>query len=247
MQNKGLIFIASVLFVVLVSMGGFLVFKNKNSINFSQEEENQVFPGLPKTTQTKYSDSGIQAVVPEVESEEENLTEAFTQILAEQIIQASLDPKKIDSEPDLSSIQSLEDIFVFPEILDQEIKIAENANYFQELNNIINQYFTSFTESDLDVINRALETQNYQELDKYILAYQGAYNKIKKLAVPQEHKEIHKDQLAILDIANQILEAIKNQEQDSIRAMAAISFYPEIEEKAYEFALKIYDLYQSQN
>lgn len=233
---KLLITLTILLAIGVAGVSGFLVFKNKQ------------MPFTKKTAETSASVSETVTKIfdtnktpPEITEESktsDNLTDNLTQIAIEQIM--------ANQEIDLSSLDNIDILFISPEISDKEIKIAENNNYFQDLTNIFNQTFSSstFEKSDIEIANQALETQEYEELDEYILAYQIAFDQIKKLTVPYNFKNIHKEQLAIFDITKQILEAMRNHEEDPVKAIAGIAKYPEIEERAYEFALKLYEMQQ---
>ena len=248
---KLLIILTILLFSAVASAAGFLVLKDKK-IDFGR-----IFS--KKTKDISASVSGIltgkKSIKPARETQVTpnqtgtNLTDVMAQLVAEQMIKTGLDPEKIDQNIDLSSLKGAENLFVLPEISDDSTKVGENNNYFQELSQIINQTFSSstFKKSDIEVASEALESQNYEELDEYILAYKIAYDKIIKLTVPVNYRNLHKEQLAIFDITRQILEAIRNQEQDPMLAMVAIAKYPEVEELAYQFAQKIYDMAKTQN
>jgi len=250
---KLLISITLLLAFAVTSAGGFLLLKDKK-IDFGKifaKKTKDISASVSKILTSKKSNQQNQTETANISQKptNTNLTDAMAQLIAEQMIKTGLDPAKIDQNIDLSSLKGAENLFTLPEISDKAIKIGENNNYFQELSQIINQTFSSstFQKSDIEVASQALENQSYAELDEYILAYQIAYDKIIKLTVPSRYKDLHKEQLAIFDITRQILEAIRNQEQDPMLAMVAIAKYPEVEELAYQFGQKIYEMAKTQN
>jgi hypothetical protein len=80
-------------------------------------------------------------------------------------------------------------------------------------------------ESETQVIYQAIETSDFSQIDKYVAFYQGAAESIKKITVPSDFKDIHKEQIGIFWIMGNIYKAIKQIDQDPLKANLALEQY----------------------
>jgi hypothetical protein len=122
---------------------------------------------------------------------------------------------------------------LIPEISDNDIKISSETsreaeeNYTKKISEIISEK-AGFQKSVLEIAEKAAQTKNYSELDKYIAGYIDGYLACKEVIVPIRWKEIHKKNLSFLLGSANIFQSFKMLEQDPFRAALAIQQYQAI-------------------
>lgn len=169
-----------------------------------------------------------------------------------------INPEVIDKLIDDSfSGQEVASLFSLPDISDQEIKISSEQSpeaarsYASKIYDIIDKNFSSSLflksgASEIEVAQAAMESGDFEDLDKYIAAYKQAYDDIKKVRVPVNWKELHKKQLAIFDFYQKVLGAFRDVQDDPLRATIAAEAYPLIIKYETELGQEVLALAQAQ-
>lgn len=125
-------------------------------------------------------------------------------------------------------------LYFLPTIPESEIKISQDISeqavkdYSAKVMEILNNNFSpekGFTQSDLEAVLQAIQTEDFTEVDKYIKAYKDSYLAIKEIPVPLTWKEIHKKHLSLTLGSANIFEAVKLIDEDPLRAALALQQY----------------------
>lgn len=125
-------------------------------------------------------------------------------------------------------------LFYVPQFQDGDIIISDSISpetvraYITKMEQTMGQYLSAekgITTLGLDVALKAVQTENFSELDQYIKAYKNCYQAAKAIPVPQSWKEIHKQQLSILLGSANIFEALKSAGDDPLKALIALQQY----------------------
>ncbi len=194
-----------------------------------------------------------------------NLTDYLSQLIVSKVESGEFKPiSNADTAPD-SVLLNNEDIFnevltnisekaktefILPEIPDSEIKISKNPTTKQEVVAYItkmsavlddDKIFSDIGLSEAKIIENAVNTKDTRDIEKIINFYQVGIEKIKKITVPLDFIDIHKEQIAIFEFTKEILIAIKNFENDPAMAAAAAERYPELKNMLESFTNKLID------
>jgi len=193
----------------------------------------------------------------------ENLTEALRQQLTGQITQNKLVP--LDANGQLLSAQDLQNypaiqqsvqeitnndgnLFAPDPIDDSQIKtISDNSqaaiqNYAAAVVTAISQVQGSATQTkqvETEMLDNALENNDFTLLDQNLQIYQGIYANIKKLTVPTDLLPLHKEQLEIISQTIKIYQGIKEINTDPLKASLALQVYDTLRQQFANWLQKL--------
>ena len=244
--NKGtkILEVLALFFAVgILVIGGTLVFRtNKNEDTPSKEKSESNLSGLKSGIRTT-SSRNPREEQPKTPPER-NLTDELSANLARKLTDDNLTPQTLEESFDIGEeIANLENAFSFPALTDDDIKTSKNnspesvQDYFKNVEKIIKSNLV-LDGSDMEIANLAIETQNYEELEIHISSHDKIYNDIINLTVPESWKDFHKQQLGIISLTQRILEATRDNKEDPIKALAAITQYQEVKVLSYNLAIK---------
>ncbi len=190
----------------------------------------------------------------------ENLTEALRQKLSEQITANKIVPLTADGQllsgQDLQNYPGIQqsvqevtasygDLFAPDKIDDDQIKTdADNSQAaIQRYATMVAALFpSSVPESRLSegqIFLKAVEENDFSDLDKNLQVYQEVYGKLKELTVPSEFLSLHKEQLEIISSLIKIHEGIKEINSDPLKANLALQAYEPVKEQLKNWILKL--------
>ncbi|MFC1700952.1 hypothetical protein ACFLZ0_02345 [Patescibacteria group bacterium] len=198
-----------------------------------------------------------------------NLTQALSKNLAQKTIDGQIQPMEDNSDFDILNInypiissaiqevmnQSYEE-FMLPKISDEEIIISNNNNqesielYSQAIIEIMNRCADKTNinreiyETETHLFYEAINNNDFYEINKYINFYEEIYNEIKKIPVPSDFKDIHKEQLGVFWVMTNIYKAIRQIQTDPLKTNLALEQYKIINERTIQIIQKIADRLQ---
>jgi len=173
-----------------------------------------------------------------------NLTEALRQKLSKQITDNNIGPlntngqvlsaEELKNYPGIEEavkeiINSQQTIFSPDPIQENQIKII-NDNSQAAIQNYASQASAAFPDmtfkkSETEIFLDAIENNDFTGLDWELQTYQTAYENLKRLTVPADLLQIHKEQLNIISSLIKIFQAIKNINEDPLKANLALQTY----------------------
>ena len=80
-------------------------------------------------------------------------------------------------------------------------------------------------ESESQLFSYAIQTRDFDEINKNIELYQGISKDIKQIPVPSDLKNIHKEQIGIFKAVANIYQAIKETDSDPLKTTLALEQY----------------------
>jgi len=200
----------------------------------------------------------------------QNLTEALAANLTKRVTDQGLDSiSGVLDSADLTTSDRLVNTaiqetiilamegFSLPNIPDEEIVISDDNSIEAvqayagkivetiekwEVNALLIPELTAEDESETQVIYQAIETNDFSQIDQYITFYQGAAEGIRKIAVPANFKNIHKEQIGIFQLMANIFKAVRQINQDPLRTNLALEQYEAVSNMLDQMFLKLADL-----
>jgi len=127
--------------------------------------------------------------------------------------------------------------FILPDIQNREIKISdktgkdETVAYFNAIGGAVDG-ITSEANSEMQLFSNAIDSGNFSELERVQKIYQQGYQNLKEVAVPSDLVSFHKGLLGVIWVTNNIYSAIKNINQDPLKAAIALRQYINITQEA---------------
>ncbi|MBU4579975.1 thrombospondin type 3 repeat-containing protein [Patescibacteria group bacterium] len=183
-----------------------------------------------------------------------NLTQALSRILSEKIIKEKMESVSdisdiLDSSLIATSNQIVDSAiqkiitqarqeFSLPNILDEEIVISPDntveaiQSYARKIvetidlrvgENNINQ--GGVFESEGQMFYYAVQTKDFNEIDKNIKFYKEVSEDMKQISVPSDLIDIHKEQIGIFQVMSSIFKAIKEIDSDPLKTNLALEQY----------------------
>jgi len=95
--------------------------------------------------------------------------------------------------------------------------------------------------SEADIFYYALQTKDFSEVEKNIVFYKNISEEIKKIPVPSDLKEIHKEQIGIFQVMSNIYQAIRGIDIDPLKTNLALEQYEKTVELLNQTLLKLAD------
>ena len=179
-----------------------------------------------------------------------NLTDQLAQTMAQKVLSGEITPTQGDklnlddpNSPYNQEImqealyqvgQTAEKYFIAPQIPDSEIIISQalatkDALYlYLEQSGKAMSYERSkqLNQSELAIIKDAIDANNTKNIEALLGDYQDTIKNLKTISVPSGIADLHKRQIAIFQLDANILESVKNFQNDPVKAMAAMEAYP---------------------
>lgn len=179
----------------------------------------------------------------------DNLTIALQRVLSEQLRANKISP--LDADGGLLSSRELEQfpgiqqavwsitqhrdqLFAPEPINEKQIKtVADNSAvaikaYARDAADAIPATDNSDKNSEATMFLSAMETDDFSRLDTHLADYQIAYQKLRDLTVPSDLVNLHKEQLDIFSITIKIYQAVKEINEDPLKANLALQKYQDI-------------------
>ncbi|MFH1392164.1 MAG: hypothetical protein ABIG90_00575 [bacterium] len=249
---KLLITLTILLCLAVASAGGFLVFKDRK-IDFGE-----IFSLFSKKKKQEESSKSVEKLqMPSIGSspikfnnapEETNLTKKLSQSLAATALLTNFDVANLEASPELvdeafkQAGVDPETVFPLPEISDDEIKIANNNSpeaieeYVSKMYNLFEKFSSKIefllssesAETSVEIMQQAIDTKNFSQIEELLQDNKKIVEELKKISIPSSWKNIHKEQIALLVLENNIYQAVEETETDSLRAIIALQRYPDI-------------------
>jgi hypothetical protein len=192
-----------------------------------------------------------------------NLTEALRQKLSEQITQNKIAP--LTAQGELLSGQELENypaiqqtiqeitssysnLFAPDKIDDSQIKTTpDNSQTAVRRYAAVAAVALSYNRSaeiyalknENEIFLKAMESNNFSELEARLKNYQTAYENLKKLTVPSDLLPLHKEQLNIFSSLIKIYQAIRDINSDPLKANLALQNYKPLSEQFVSWLRKL--------
>jgi len=181
-----------------------------------------------------------------------NLTSSLAQNLAGQLLQ---DPKFLEKQEGWDALsQATKDtdpvkMFPVPTVADSDITISQDASqeginqYTNKIADLFNQHNQKmagdFDKSDIELIQQALDNNDFKPLDKLIKLNQDMLDDLKKIPVPQTWLEIHKEQIGLFILYGDMLKIVQNTEQDPLKSMIALERFQQLPDLMTQLGEKI--------
>ncbi len=196
-----------------------------------------------------------------------NLTEELIKAISESVKNTNENPFASEGTLDLQANDIVQNALnialskspqftLIPTISDSEIKIsADNSsenvkNYVKEVTGVLDNYLGSganFSQTSLEALEDAIDSNNFKELNPYIDAYQKSFQQIKEIAAPTDWQEIHKKTLTMLLGSANIFQAVSLLQEDPLRAALALQEYQTISDTGQEVLDQGLNLIPGQN
>ncbi|OGZ35265.1 MAG: hypothetical protein A3A94_01460 [Candidatus Portnoybacteria bacterium RIFCSPLOWO2_01_FULL_43_11] len=231
---------------------------------FDGEEIASGYDPLKPAPNDKSSDKAMEPrPAPGVLSRDTNLTKVLVQDIVSGMMAGAINPLVSENgaaDIDSASQANLDEFLtnaladssqvLIPEIKDEELKISSDnseeavKNYLTKYSEIILKYLDApeFKTTEMEDTLHALETRNFSQINKRINAYKLTYEELKNTPVPLNALEIHKLELQILLISINTFEAVKNVDEDPLKAVLAVQNHPITIDLAKEIAIKADEL-----
>lgn len=124
----------------------------------------------------------------------------------------------------------IKNYFQFPEISINDLKlISDNSQeaigeYNKSIAQIIKNNFTAeqFSQSIIDEISIATETNNFSKFKEYEIAFKNSFEEVKRIPTPSNLIQNHKNLLKILWLLQISSSSIEQANQDPMKAMTGI-------------------------
>jgi len=214
--------------------------------DFSQNQLNQI--------------NGLSDKLTDADTEtQENLTQRLSLALAKTAYITNFDPAGAE-DPDLIN-QAFEKadidpekIFALPEISDEEIKISDDNSkiniqlYISKMTRALSygalpiEYFEELQTKGLENI----DPEDLPKIEQLISDYRKSIDEVKQIEAPSTWKEIHKEQLGILILTENLLKAILSQDNDPLKAGLALEKIYQVSDLMESITEKILSLSQEQ-
>lgn len=179
-----------------------------------------------------------------------NLTDQLAQTMAQKVINGEITPTQGDkldpNDPNTPYNQEIiqealyqvgqtaEKYFVLPRIPDSEIIITQTPATKDALYEYLDQTSKAMSyersknigQSELAIIKDAIDNKNTENVEILLSDYRDTVKNLKKISVPADIADLHKEQIAIFQLDANIMESVKNFQNDPVKAMAAMEAYP---------------------
>lgn len=236
--TKALEITALILALGLVVSGGFMVLRNNGG------------DGKKETIPITASAAPIIKNSPTTN----NLTEELGARLAQEIINTGVDPQETDIKLVSPALEEVSKTITLPIISDAEIIISNDNSeeaikeYFNLMVSSLKEYTPSEQEirSEIEIINEAINANDFSDVYKYRESYQNALRDIKQIPVPSSWKDIHKQQIAIFSLIIDIYKSAETAKQDAATTAAYVSKYEEMPLLFNQLANDVFDLIEEQ-
>src|SRR3989344_2408406 len=135
-----------------------------------------------------------------------------------------------------------------------EIQIVESPSqdfikaYLNKIGGMLENNFAGLKESELTILDRALSTENFEELGKltnYIKAYQKTVDALKKEKVPAPYAALHIELMNILNNAQIADTYMQATDKDPAKGLAGLSMYLKQADRTANFYKSIKNLIKS--
>ncbi len=172
---------------------------------------------LAESLTGRITDQGLETISGALDSTDLITSNRIVNTAIQEVISQSMGEFSLPNIPDeeiiISYDNSIEAVQIYAGKVVETIEGWEaNALLIQE----------PIAESEAQVIYQAIETSDFSQIDKYVAFYQGAAESIKKITVPSDFKDIHKEQIGIFWIMSNIFKAIRQIDQDPLKANLAL-------------------------
>lgn len=154
--------------------------------------------------------------------------------------------------PNQEHLSELSDIFDIS-ISDEQINISEDNSkpaiqfYIYEISQWLNSDIFFLQNEALQIISFALESQDFDNLDKLIKLNDEWIDQMKEIIVPSSWKEIHKQGLATIILFRNIFISLRDMESDPFKAYYATEELEELSNSWTELIKKAINLAQEQD
>lgn len=205
-----------------------------------------------QTTTKIFSSSAQDKKLKEIQN---NLTSSLAQNLAGQIIK---NPSFLETKEGWQALDeatqemSPETTFPIPEIPQSEIITLQDSSssavksYAQKIFDVLSQHAQiaqqEYSEADIDIIEKALDKNDFNEIEKMIRLNQSIVADLKKIPVPALWQDIHKEQIGLFMVYGNILEAVKNTPRDPLRTLIALERFEQLPDLMEQMTNKMADL-----
>lgn len=186
---------------------------------------------------------------------QENLTSSLAQNLAGQIIK---DPLFLEKKEGWAALDAAtqhmapEETFPIPKVPESEIITLQDTSpgavqtYTNKINIVLNQYNQKaqeeFGQADVEIIEQAIETNDFKKLDKLLDLNQEIIADLKEIPVPVSWQEIHQEQIGLFLLYENILKAVQNTAQDPLKTLIALERFEQLPDLMETFTNKIINL-----
>jgi len=245
MRTKSLTITAIFLALAVISTGGFLILQNKKT-DLEQEPTKQTI-----------NNKQFQQAFKNIQPLPKNLTTALAANLAEGILD---NPEQFESEQKLDEIiaESINktdaNACALQEITNTAIKISHDnsekaiGEYIAKIYSILENNTPSeqSVQSEVEIIKQAIEQEDLVQLEKYQKMYQATIQDLKNIQVPSSWAEVHKEQISIFMLINNIYQSTKDMKNDPLQTTICLSQYDTVPGLINNFAENLFTLAEKQ-
>lgn len=194
-----------------------------------------------------------------LEKIQENLTSGLAQNLAGQIIK---DPQFLEKKEGWAALDEAtknmapEETFPLPEVPDSEIIILQDNSpeatqaYAKRIYEILQKHSQTAQEkigrADIEIMEQAIDSNDFKDLAKLLELNQEIIQDLKKIPVPATWQTIHKEQIGLFLLYENILKAVQNTEEDPLKTLIALERFGQLPDLMETFTNKVADLLEKQ-
>jgi len=184
----------------------------------------------------KITDQGLESISGALDTTDLNTPNRLVNIAIQEVVSQAMEEFSLPYIPDeeiiISTDNSQSAIQFYAGRIVRVMEQWENKS-------LIGQGAPSESESEL--FYSAIQNKNFTEIDKYIKFYQGTAQGLKQVPVPSDLKDIHKEQIGIFLVTANIFKAIKQIDQDPLKANLALEQYKVVSNSLEQMLLKLVD------
>lgn len=161
-----------------------------------------------------------------------------------------LSAQELEGEPGFEQVinaalnQQIDD-FKPPNIADSEIKISDQTGeeatiaYFSAMK--LSKISADENQSEIQSFEKAIESNDFSQMEKNRQAYLETYHNLKALTVPQDLVYFHKGILAAYWVTVNIYTAVENIQSDPVKASVALVQYGQMAQKTADLLMQLVD------
>ncbi|MEK7520175.1 MAG: thrombospondin type 3 repeat-containing protein, partial [Patescibacteria group bacterium] len=192
-----------------------------------------------------------------------NLTTYLTQLLAQKVSSGEFEPSLAENlaegtnDPNLPYNQDVmnealyqiglraKEYFALPQIDEKEIRVSSEQTSYESVGQYINvmsqavsadETIMRLGKNEATIIQEAVESSNMDSVQLLIASTHSSVEWVKNITVPQGFEDLHRRQLALLILQENIFKAIKNISDDPIMAAAGMETYGSIVDLYQKFS-----------
>lgn len=247
--------IAGLLIILVGAVSSiFILNQDSNGLDTqNKEKENQgellSFESL--VSEAKTNNGGAEQGSNDITNEDQNLTDNLASSFASNVV-SNENLNITEEQEDQLVEQSFSDAFSYNTFGNEDLKIsASNSDqakikYIEKIDKDLNDVFEGFKgETATTTITKFLQNQNSEPIDYLISHIPTFIDRLLETEVPPSFAEIHVDLLNVWQKKLNIYSAIKNYQEDSVKAIVGIKEFENAAKKDLNIQSELINTYNN--